>query len=241
MFIMKRIIIILLAVLLQISAPKASEKPLSIAVNAGPPWAFYDEELGVIGIDVDIISRVVERLGYKSEFHLLVYNRLIEDFRNGKFDIASPAAFSAREGALTVPYLPFEDVAVSLQSKNLSIEQLDDLAGKSVVAYQSARHVLGTAFTAVLTDDHYLEIADREVQLRLLANERADVVIGERRILTYIMNKYYPDKALRIHQVFEATPYGAIARNTELRDKFNAELEKMRESGELTRILNKWQ
>ncbi|MBD3584994.1 amino acid ABC transporter substrate-binding protein [Salinimonas sp. HHU 13199] len=227
-------------ILLLFSISVSAQKTLSVAVNVGPPWAYYDEERGVVGIDVDIISSISERLGYQPDFHLLVYNRLIEDFRNGKYDIASPAAFDSAIGFQTSPYLPFEDVAVTLSSRNMTIDTIDDLAGKSIVTYQTARYVLGETFANIIADDHYLEIADREAQLKLLANERTDVVIGERRLLTYIMRQYYPDIKLAIHPIFEARPYGAIIKDEALRDAFETELNNMRAKGELKNIYRRW-
>ena len=226
--------------LLFVSIDASAQKPLSVAVNVGPPWAYYDNERGVVGIDVDIINSISQRLGYQAEFHLLVYNRLIEDFRNGKYDIASPAAFDTDIGYLTSAYLPFEDVAVTLRSRNVKIDTINDLEGKSIVAYQTARDVLGSDFAGIITEDHYLEIADREAQLKLLANNRTDVVIGERRLLTYIMKQYYPDMKLAVHPVFEARPYGAIIKDEAIRDAFDKELQKMEATGELERIFNRW-
>lgn len=227
-------------ILLSFSISVSAQKTLSVAVNVGPPWAYYDEERGVVGIDVDIISTVAQRLGYQPEFHLLVYNRLIEDFRNGKYDIASPAAFDSPIGFQTSPYLPFEDVAVTLSSRNIGIDSVDDLAGKSIVAYQTARNVLGEEFASIIAEDHYLEIADREAQLKLLANNRTDVVIGERRLLTYIMRKYYPEMELAVHPIFEARPYGAIIKDEALRDAFEAELNSLKAKGELESIFSRW-
>lgn len=90
-----RFIFLLMCVAFQVSG---NDKTLQVAVNIGPPWAFYQQESGVVGIDVDIIQHIATELGYDVEFHLLAYNRLIADFKAGKYDIASPAAFETSRG-----------------------------------------------------------------------------------------------------------------------------------------------
>ncbi|WP_414828761.1 substrate-binding periplasmic protein [Alteromonas sp. H39] len=232
---------VLLLLIFSFGQVHAASQPLKIAVNIGPPWAFYDGEQGVVGIDVDILKHAFNELGYETEFHLLAYNRLIKDFRDGKYDVASPAAFTADHGYLSTYYLPFEDVAVSLKSRQLTIADIQDLKGKRVIAYQSARNVLGEEFADAVNGNSYLEEAEREVQLTLLKNGKTDVVVGEKRLLTYIMNKLYPNVALTIHPIFEVKPYGAILKQEFLRDRLNQQIKKMQATGEYQQIMEKWQ
>ncbi|WP_218311250.1 substrate-binding periplasmic protein [Alteromonas antoniana] len=235
---MRFVLLLLVFIFGQVLAAPSS---LKIAVNVGPPWAFYDGEQGVVGIDVDILTHAFSELGYKTEFHLLPYNRLIKDFQDGKFDVASPAAFTAAHGYFSTYYLPFEDVAVSLKSRNLDISSIQDLRGKRVIAYQSARNVLGEEFAEAVDGNSYLEEAEREVQLTLLKNGKTDVVVGEKRLLTYIMSKRYPDVALTVHPIFDIKPYGAIIKQEFLRDRFNQQIKKMQASGKFQEIMDKWQ
>tara|TARA_R110002126_G_scaffold63511_3_gene162673 strand:- start:764 stop:1468 length:705 start_codon:yes stop_codon:yes gene_type:complete len=218
----------------------AAPGTLHIAVNIGPPWAYYDEEHGVTGIDVEIIRHIFTKLGYKTEFHLLGYNRLIKEFNEGKFDVASPAAFPADKGHLTAAYLPFQDVAVSVEANKLTINQMDDLKAKNIIAYQFASSVLGDEFATVIKDANYLEVAERELQLKLLVHDRTDVVIGERRLLTYIARNLFPDVGLAIHPVFNTQSYGAIIKDQKLQQQFDSELANMQASGLYQKILNDW-
>ena len=218
----------------------ATPTTLKVAVNIGPPWAFYQEEKGITGIDVEIIRHILTNMGYDSEFHLLAYNRLIKEFNEGKFDVASPAAFPPDNGYLTTPYLPFADVVVSLEYNKYNINTLADLKGKNIIAYQFATSVLGQEFADVVKDENYLEITERELQLKLLVNARTDVVIGERRLLTYIMQKNHPGERLTIHPIFITKPYGAIFKDQLLQQQFDQELEKLQQSGGYQAILNNW-
>jgi polar amino acid transport system substrate-binding protein len=217
-----------------------AEKTLKVAVNIGPPWAFYKEGEGVTGIDVEIIRHIFTKHGYNTEFHLLAYKRLIKEFNEGKFDIASPAAFPSEIGYLTTNYLPFKDVVVSLKKHDLTINNISDLTGKTIIAYQYATAVLGSEFENIVKDANYLEFAEREVQLKLLVHNRTDVVIGERRLLTYINKNLFPDDELTIHPIFITRAYGAITKDKDLQLLFDKELANIKASGVYQQILNKW-
>ncbi|WP_333609271.1 substrate-binding periplasmic protein [Arsukibacterium sp.] len=218
----------------------AEQKTLSVAVNIGPPWAFFQEGTGVTGIDVEIIRHIFKEMGYHTEFHLLGYSRLIKEFNEGKYDVASPAAFASEQGHLTDKYLPFHDVAVSLDTHQHNINDIADLKGKKVIAYQFASSVLGEAFAKVVKDANYLEVAERELQLTLLVNDRTDVVIGERRLLSYILQQHYPNHKLTIHPIFTIQAYGAIVKDPLLQQQFNKELARLKASGMYEQILSQW-
>jgi len=218
----------------------AGDKTLSVAVNLGKPWAYYHPEQGVTGIDVEIIRTVFKRLGYEIEFHLLAYNRLIKEFNEGEFDFASPAAFQSEFGFFTQKYLPFSDVAISLKSKKFEVSDMSDLQNYRIIAYQHAESVLGQEYKERVKQTQYLELAEREVQIKLLIHDRTDLVIGERRLLTYIAKELYPSHQLDIHKIFPVVSYGAIAKDKEVAERFDIELNKFILSGEFQKILNKW-
>ncbi|KKO45459.1 polar amino acid ABC transporter [Arsukibacterium ikkense] len=232
--------LVILFILMFSSTLYATDSTLRIAVNDGPPWAFYDETKGVTGIDVEIIRHIFNSLGYKTEFHLLGYNRLIKEFNEGKYDVASPAAFPPEHGYLTVSYLPFQDVAVSIKYNNLTLEHISDLKGKKIIAYQFASTVLGEEFAGIVKNANYIEMAERELQLKLLVNNRADVVVGERRLLTYIIQQQFPNQQLAIHPIFVTTAYGAIVKDPLLQQQFDQELAKLKTSGVYDKILSQW-
>ena len=42
----------------------------------------------------------------------------------------------------------------------------------------------------------------REIQVKLLANDKVDLVVGERRLLEYIVGKNHTDFRIDVHQIF---------------------------------------
>jgi ABC-type amino acid transport substrate-binding protein len=91
-----------------------------------------------------------------------------------------------------------------------------------------------------VNEANYLEVAERELQLKLLVHDRTDVVIGERRLLTFIMQNLFPDVELAIHPIFKTQSYGAIIKDPHLQQQFDKELESIKASGLYQKILSDW-
>ncbi len=236
---MKSLIYSLIVVLFSCSA-YAERETLNIAVNLGPPWAYYDEDGHATGIDVETMRAVFNDIGYSTHFSILPYNRLIKEFNEQKFDFASPAAFESELGFRTITYLPYHDVAITRKADGIIIEDYDDLKKKRIVAYQHALHVLGPEYHHAVTFSNYIELAEREVQLKLLAFERTDVVVGEKRLLHYILNEHYADLEVITHDIFPVQHYGGIAKDKQLAVQFNQAIKQFINSGKFDELLNRW-
>ncbi|WP_448211260.1 substrate-binding periplasmic protein [Colwellia sp. MEBiC06753] len=219
----------------------AQENTLEIAVNLGKPWAYYDDEQGVTGIDVETIRAVFGQLGYQTNFQLLGYNRLIHEFNAGKFDMVSPAAFQSDTATYTQKYLPFKDIAISLAQENLVVNSLADLKNRRIVAYEHAKFVLGDDFKNAVKHSQYIEMAQREIQVKLLMNNRTDLVIGEQRLLTYIAHELDANLTLNLHPIFPQANYGAALHDKALAKAFDQELSRFIAAGQFQQLLDKWQ
>ncbi|NMH58687.1 substrate-binding periplasmic protein [Alteromonas ponticola] len=236
---MKFKLISAILVLFSFSA-SAKDTPLMIAVNVGPPWAYYDENGDATGIDVEAIRAVFTELGYTTQFAVLPYNRLIKEFNEQKFDFASPAAFASAVGTRTVRYLPYHDVAITRKADGVKLENISDLRNKRIVAYQHAQHVLGPEFEQAVSFSNYIELAEREVQVKLLAFERADIVVGESRLLHYILNEQHAELEVTTHPIFPVKHYGGIALDAAIARQFDEGVAQFIEEGKFDALLQKW-
>jgi polar amino acid transport system substrate-binding protein len=213
---------------------------IRVGLHLSAPWSFYNDAGELDGIEYQIMSRIFSRAGYQVEYELHSYSRLLKQFSNQKLDCASPVAILVTGAHYTERYLPFEDVAISLQQDALSIDTLTDLADKRIVAYQQASQVLGGRFNDAVAQASYLELAERELQLELLFSQRVDVVIGERRVLHYLAARLAPRGLLKTHHLFAEQAYPAACWQKALATVFNQGLQQLAQSGELERILQQY-
>ncbi|HEY9043355.1 MAG TPA: transporter substrate-binding domain-containing protein [Rheinheimera sp.] len=228
----------LMTLLLAFTVPAA--EPVRFGLHLSAPWSFYNDTKELDGIEYQLVSRIFSRAGFKVEYELHSYSRLLKQFSDKKLDCASPVAVPVAGASYTLPYLPFEDVVISLASSSAEISSLQQLAGKRIVAYQQALQVLGAEFRAAVANANYLELADRALQLELLFSNRVDLVIGERRVLHYLANKTAPQLTLQTHHLFTEKNYPAACWDPALRDVFNRGLELLQLSGELSDILQQY-
>ena len=114
-------------------------EPIRMGLHLSAPWSFYNDAGELDGIEYQLVSRIFSRAGFKVEYELHSYSRLLKQLSDKKLDCASPVAIPVEGASYTEPYLPFEDVVISLASSGIEIQSLQQLAGKRIVAYQQAQ------------------------------------------------------------------------------------------------------
>jgi polar amino acid transport system substrate-binding protein len=218
----------------------AQAETLRIGLHLSAPWSFYNADGELDGIEYQLLSRIFRRAGLNVEYELHSYSRLLKQFSDRKLDCASPVAIDVAGASYSKAYLPFQDVAVSLQQRQLKVDNLAALSDKRIVAYQQAQQVLGPEFSHAISNASYLELAERELQLELLFSDRVDLVIGERRVLWYLAQLLAPQQQLTTHYLFAEKAYPAACWQPALRDVINQGLLQLQQSGEYQRILQRF-
>ncbi len=212
-----------------------------MGVHYSPPWSYVNNNGEIVGIEKEIIEGAFEKRGYNVEFKIYGYSRLIKEITDKKVDFASPIAVNIPNILPVDHYLPFHDVAMTLKSRDLKVDNVSDLKGKAVVAYQKASYVLGDEYRNVVESNTelYKEIHGRENQIQMLFRGRTDIVVGEERILVYLSEKLYGPGKVSIHPIFQKTNYGGAAWSESLVNDFNRGLEVLKNSGEYQEMLDK--
>jgi polar amino acid transport system substrate-binding protein len=210
--------------------------PVKVGLHDSAPWAYRNAQGEITGVDYDIVKAILQREGIEAEFELYSYSRLLKLFSEQKLDIASPVAVPYPGAFYSQPYFTVLDVVINKSNKTIKIKSLEDLAGKTIVAYQQASEVLGPDFSAIIKKAHYLEEADREKQFELLMNDRVQLMVGDAKVLTYYANKNYGTGSIQMHRIFPSVDYPAAFWNLELQAKFNAGLIHLTESGDFQKI-----
>lgn len=210
-----------------------------VGVHESFPWSYIESGSSIAGMEKEIIEAAFRTQGVEVQFKIFSYSRLIIEFQNKRLDFASPIAFEIPGAFYTERYLPYRDVAVSLKSKNLVVERMTDLAGKSVVAYQQAEKVLGPEFGTLVKKGQYRELPDRDSQIMMLFGDKVDIVVGETRISSCLAEKLYGREKVNVHPIFKQVPYGGAAWDKALVDKFQVGLKAIKQSGVYQKILNK--
>jgi polar amino acid transport system substrate-binding protein len=205
-----------------------------VHVGMGLPKPPYIMESGTAGLDVEIARQALAVSGYKLVGHMLPQTRALAMLRAGQLD----GMLSITEGIggqdyFTDNYIVYQNVATTLSSRNLNVQQIEDLARYSVAAFQNASMVLGDRF-GMMASAHsdYRELPSQATQNKLLFTGRVDVVVGDRLIFQYFSRTLEPKidntQAVTFHRIFPESPRRAVFRDIRVRDAFNAGLKAIR-------------
>lgn len=209
-----------------------------------PPYVIQAENAGV---EVDIIRYALKAAGHEVEFIYLPNLRLPVAFADGKVDcVATNAAYdlaldSGRQAFNSVTTVVFQNFAVTLADDGHRIETIGDLVDKTVLGFNNSVKYLGPDFQRMAAvNEHYSELADQALQVRMLYSSRVDAIISDKRIFRYWRMRLSKmasapvldlDREVRLHPIFSPSPRHVAFRDAALRDAFNAGLKTIRKAG----------
>lgn len=239
-----QLLVSLSLLLLLALAPVGAQTELKAAVGlALPPYVI--QETGK-GLEVDIVRQALELAGYKMRLDYVPFARLAVSMANKSSDLA--LTINESSGVKNVSYsdshITYQNVAVSLKSKNLKIAAPGDLKAYSVVAFQQAPDYLGPDFAAMAkTNPKYSEIADQLSQVKLLFSGRAEVLVMDVNIFKYFRQQITDldtRAEVAIHEIFPPTAYKVAFASKEIADKFNVALRRLRDNGSYAAIFKSY-
>jgi ABC-type amino acid transport substrate-binding protein len=197
------------------------------------------------GIEVDIIRSAFAARGITVKPQYVSQPRLASVLDHPEIDaVATLGRQSGIRAYYSNTYIIYEDVAITLKSRQIKLTQVADLSRYNVLAFSRAPIYLGAEFRAMAsTNPHYAEVADQLNQNRLLYRGAIDVVIADRRIFQWMDRKQeqqFHEKTLPVnmYHLFAPTAYQLACRSLQLCETFNQGLKAIQSNGEYDRILN---
>ena len=118
-------------------AKNASLKTLNVGSDLYPPFVYSDEYGNIVGLDVEILTEALARIGYKPKYQLIDWEKKKELLANGELDcVMGSFSMTGRENEYrwAGPYLASRQVvAVDPESDIYTLADLED----KIVAVQS--------------------------------------------------------------------------------------------------------
>lgn len=228
----KRFIWLIFTVVLsaQIMVQPVFAKPvLRIAVGwHKPPYVIQNTQSG---FELDLVRDIMLDIGYQVAFVHIPFGRTHEIHETTDIDVVMTMSDRVETPNiyLSKPYVTYQNVAVSLKSKDLKINKVEDLSEYSLVAFQNAHNLLGQQFHKMANSHQsYLEIPDQIRQLRLLYFKKTDVIVTDVNIFNHFKHQMENNNVYReteIHTLFSPNPYRVGFNSEALRDEFDSALE----------------
>lgn len=213
---------------------------LSIAVRQHlPPYVSPDASTG---IEIDLIKAIFEETPYKVRFVQQPRVRMIAAFESNRVDgVLTQNIKASSKGCATDRYIYHQNVAKTLAARELPLASLNGLKNYAVLSFSGATRYIGDAFgKAVERSRLYAESVKEGTLISLLYNERFDVAIGDRWVLSIAQRRHFEQtgqyKELTTHVLLPPTYYIARFNDQAVCDVFNKSLDKLRESGRINEI-----
>lgn len=205
----KNVLITLL--LTSISLPALAQDKFTIAVGlAKPPYVIQADNSG---FEIDLIRNVIANMGKSAEFVYTSFGHAPKMLAVDEIDavMTTNTRVFSDTTKLSDVYIIYQNVAVSLKSKQLKIESIEDLANYSVASFQKADKILGPDFENAMNQSPlFLQVADQKRQPNLLIKERVDVVVMDKNIFNYFARELKIEKIesqFVFHHIFSKSHY----------------------------------
>ncbi|WP_153122840.1 transporter substrate-binding domain-containing protein [Peribacillus tepidiphilus] len=224
------------------------KKVLTMGTSADyPPFEYVDTAKSdeIIGFDIDLAKAIAGKLGYEVKVTDMEFSGLITALQSNQVDFVLAGMTPTKERKKSVDFSDVYYVAqhMIVTKKDSGIKKEEDLAGKTV-GVQLASIQEGMAQELVEEKKIAMKIENRnripEIVQEILAG-RFDAAIIE----DTVAKGYLEDNDELVGYVIpvpkeEAGSAMAFPKGSELTAKFNEELKKMKENGELEKLVLKW-
>ena len=205
----------------------------------------FQENGKYVGIDIDIIDAISKLEGFEYELKPMDFGGIIAALQSGQIDgaIAGATITEERKKAVDFSDSYYEKGLVAVVNKeNTSISKAADLEGKKLAIKN------GTAGADYVNENlkgkSEIRVYEDTVSMfKAVENGQADAAFEDLPVIEYSI-KTTPDTKLKVGtEKLTVGYYGFMVKkgeNSELLDKFNSGLKKIRENGEYDKILAKY-
>lgn len=223
----------------------ASAQSLRFGFGTHKPPYIYENQAR--GLEYDIVLAAASLGGLEVEPYYAPMERLSMMMRKGQLDaVATTNELNGDSPFYSDVYIRYQNVAVALRSRNLTIKRISDLTAYSVNAFQRARVMLGSEYqTMAESNPRYREEAFQIARNRMLYSGRVDVVVTDMRILRYFNLEVHTQvdvsQPLTIYPIFPVTDYKLGCLKQSDCERFSKGLALLRSNGDYAVIEQRYE
>ena len=207
------------------------------------PWTYHDENDNLVGYDVEVATKIAEKLGVEPQFIEGEWDGLLAGLDAGRYDIMVNGVDITPERAekydFSIPYA-YNRTAVITTKDNDSINTLEDLNGKKTANTISSTYAqLAEQYGATVTG-----VDDLNQTFELLLSGRIDATLNAE-MTYYDYMKEHPDANAKIAVLTDdanevAIPMRKGDETATLRAAVDQAIEEMRADGTLKELSEKY-
>jgi len=241
------IVVLVAAILANVTGADAQSIMKVGSTPTGIPFTFLDTKTNTIqGVMVDLVTEVGKDVGFQVQIEPMQFSTLIAALTSNKIDLISAAMYisPARKEVIDFsdPVYSYGEGLIVPKSDTKEYKTFEDLKGETVGAQVGTVYVEPLKKTGLFAD---VKIYDTIPDIMRDVNTgRLKAGFGDYPILAYnVQQGNFPE--LRLVKSYKSVILGSIGigmrkGETELLNKINASLAKLKTNGTLDKILAKW-
>ncbi|MFC0524493.1 transporter substrate-binding domain-containing protein [Pontibacillus salicampi] len=224
----------------------SSSKTIVMGTSADyKPYEFIDTTSGqeIVGFDIDIAKHIADNLGYELEIEDMDFNGLIAALNSNKVDFVmsgmTPTEARKEKVDFSETYYVAKDFLITKEEDNIT--SLEDLQNKSVgVQLGSIQEERAQELQSNLKGLDISQLDQIPQLFQELKSGRIDAAIIENTVAKGYLEKNEDLTSFTINSSEERGSAAAFPKDNKLVEQFNKELQKMKESGKMDELINKW-
>ncbi len=220
----------------------AADKVLKVATNvAFPPYEYYEDEK-VVGIDVDIVQAICDKLGYEMELSDMEFGSIITAVAAGKVDVGFGAITITEERAKSVNFTTSYSTGIQsiIVKEDSPITGVEDLEAKGIKIGVQQDTTGDIYATDQFGEDHMARFNKGADAVQALITGKVNCVIIDNSPAETFVAQNKGLKILPTAYAEEAYGFELNKNATELYDEFNGALEELLKDGTVQKIIDKY-
>ena len=224
------------------AAPAAETKVLKVATNvAFPPYEFYENEQAV-GIDVEIIQAICDKLGYTMELNDMEFGSIITAVASGKIDVGFGAITITEERAKSVHFTTSYSTGIQsiIVTEDSPITGADDLKADGIKIGVQQDTTGDIYATGDFGEDHIARFNKGADAVQALLTGKCNAVIIDNSPAETFVSQNEGLKILPTVYAEEAYGFELSYDNEALYNEVNGALEELLADGTVQAIIDKY-
>lgn len=205
------------------------------------PFSYHDENDNLVGYDVEVATKIAEKLGVKADITEGPWDGLLTGLDTGVYDVVVNGVDVTEERSetfdFTDPYA-YDHIDLVVKKDNTTIQTFDDLKGKTSANSTGSTYAeLGEQYGATVSN-----VPTLAETMELVLNGTVDATINADTSVQDYLNTTKETGLKVVAQLDDVTKYAIPLKkgNDTLRDAINKALQELRDDGTLSELSVKY-
>jgi len=251
---MKKYLLLVIFFIFNNVAHANNSKNYAVGWELWYPYQYHNKERQLVGLDFDIFNAIIKEANIEVTFTELPWKRHLQYIKTGEMDMAMGSSYTAEREKTAYFSIPYRKEKVNLFVKKgtvnkIIIKSLADLSNTNYLIGVEGGYYYGEQYQQLITSKefqtHINDVIDLEENVELLFKGHIDGFLVDPVTMKAFSEKYSLEGEFEIHplEIYQDNIHIMLSRQSckvEMLAKINKAITKLKQSGEMDTIINRW-